>query len=314
MSRAPECRRGSSGSATTPGPPSSPGQRIQGPAYPNPRTTEFRLSNQRFPASLVGAAADPWSALVDLHSEPPYAVVGLGSGTLAAFAKPYQPVDIYEIDPLVYRLSRKIGDEDPPFTYLEDAKARGAKLNVILGDGRLKIKDAPDNWYHVICLDAFASDAIPVHLLTVEAIETYLKKLAPGGVLIFNTTNRYVDLNGVLKDTADELDLECLALGNWYTKVIPEQYGTDFLVLRRNSKAIAKLGGPFSGGPPLDERLDTARYNSLMANIKNFRTTHPEAFQSETWSWRPWRTPDNHDGKLWTDTYSNLLGVLDLGS
>ena len=273
----------------------------------------FNLPNQRFSASLAGLGNDPWSALVALHSEPPYAVLGLGTGTLAAFAKPYQAMDIYEIDPLVYRLSQRHGDEPPPFTYLEDAKKRGANLNVILGDGRLKIQNAPQHWYHVICLDAFSSDAIPVHLLTVEAIQTYLDKLAPGGVLVFNTTNRYVRLNGVLKDSADALDLECLALGNWYTKVIPEQYGTDFVMLRRNPKAIAKLGGPFNGGPPLSERLDNERYKSLMSSISQFRNGHDLANQ-ETWSWRPWRVPENHDGKLWTDSYSNLLSVLELNN
>jgi SAM-dependent methyltransferase len=271
----------------------------------------FRLSNQRFPASLIGMGANPLAALVDLHSEPPFAVVGLGTGTLAAYAKPYQAMDIYEIDPLVYRLSQKVDGQDPPFTYVEDAKKRGADLHVILGDGRLKIKDAPDHWYHVICLDAFASDAIPVHLLTVEAIETYLKKLAPGGVLVFNTTNKYIRLNPVLKDAADALDLECLALGNWYTRVLPEPYGTDFVMLRRNEKAIAKLGEPFSGGPPLAQRLDTERYKSLMTNVGTFRKGHEYA-SFERWDWQPWQPPENNNGKLWTDSYSNLLGVLDI--
>ena len=68
----------------------------------------FALPSGRFPAALAGVAADPWTALVATQSEPAYAVVGLGTGTLAAFAKPYQPVDIYEIDPLVYRLSQQI--------------------------------------------------------------------------------------------------------------------------------------------------------------------------------------------------------------
>src|SRR5205814_1279676 len=64
----------------------------------------FTLPSWRLPASLAAAAGNPLAGLVDLHSEPPYAVVGLGTGTLAAFAKPYQKLDIYEIDPLVLRL------------------------------------------------------------------------------------------------------------------------------------------------------------------------------------------------------------------
>jgi hypothetical protein len=277
--------------------------------------SHFTLPNWRLPASLVGAAANPLAGLVDLHSEPPFAVVGLGTGTLAAFAKPYQALDIYEIDPLVLRLSTTYKGEPPPFTYLEDAKARGANLNVILGDGRLKIEKAPEQWYHIIVLDAFASDAIPVHLLTLDAVELYLKKLAPGGVLIFNTTNRYVTINGVLKDIADHLDLECIELGNWYTRVIPEQYGTDFVVLRRSEKAVRELGGSFSGGPSLAKRLDHERYEKLMNDIEAVRDVrYPKGEGDYNWGWRRWREPKNLGGRLWTDSYSNLLGVLKIGS
>jgi len=206
---------------------------------PNPYHT-FTLPSWRFPAGLIGVGNDPLSALAALHSEPPFAVVGLGTGTLAAFAKPYQSVDMYEIDPLVLRLSQKVDGKDPPFTYLLDAEARGANLKVVLGDGRLKIEKAPELWYHIICLDAFSSDAIPVHLLTVDAIEIYLKKLAPGGVLVFNATNRYVEIAGVLKDAADHLGLECWYLSDWYRDLIPEKYGTDFVMLRRTQSLYAR--------------------------------------------------------------------------
>jgi SAM-dependent methyltransferase len=276
---------------------------------PNPYHT-FTLPNWRFPTGLIGLGNDSLSSLVALHSEPPYAVVGLGTGTLAAYAKPYQPVHMYEIDPLVYRLSQKVNEEEPPFTYLIDAEARGANLKVILGDGRLKIEKAPELWYHIICLDAFSSDAIPTHLLTIEAIEIYLKKLAPGGVLIFNTTNRYVEIAGVLKDAADHLDLECWYLSDWYVDATPEKYATDFVILRRSEAAIAKLDKTFNGGPSLPDRLDRENWASLVKSMEaSYKKRYGERFDMEQ---VPWKQPKNGDGHLWTDRYSNLLGVLRL--
>ncbi len=277
---------------------------------PNPYHT-FTLPSWRFPTGLIGVGNDPLSALVALHSEPPFAVVGLGTGTLAAFAKPYQHVDMYEIDPLVLQLSQMQKDgQEPPFTYLIDAKARGANLKVILGDGRLKIAKAPAQWYHVICLDAFSSDAIPVHLLTVDAIEVYLKKLAPGGVLVFNATNRYVDIAGVLKDSADHLGLEALSLSDWYRDMIPEKYGTDFVILRRKPETIAKLNTTFNGGPSLTERLDTANWQKL---LESMAVQYKKDNDGRRMSWEPWKVPENFGGQVWTDGYSNLLGVLRLG-
>src|SRR6185437_11537906 len=102
--------------------------------------------------------------------------LGLGTGILACYAKPFQTVHFYEIDPLVRNLSippkDKEGKEpDPVFWFLRDARDRGADISVIMGDGRLRLKQAPEKYYHIISLDAFSSDAIPVHLLTAEAIE-----------------------------------------------------------------------------------------------------------------------------------------------
>lgn len=271
---------------------------------------EFTLPSWRFPTSVVGFGNDPLSALVTLHSEPPFAVVGLGTGTLAAFAKPYQHVDMYEIDPLVYKLSQKDGDKPATFTYLTDAKDRGANLKVILGDGRLKIEKAPEQWYHIICLDAFASDAIPVHLLTVDAIEIYLKKLAPGGVLVFNATNRYVDIAGVLKDSADHLGLETLALSDWYRDAIPEKYGTDFVMLRRKQETIDKLKTTFNGAPELAKRLDVQTFKNFMESMAH---EYKKQNQGANMDWEPWKVPPNLGGQLWTDKYSNLLGVLRIG-
>jgi SAM-dependent methyltransferase len=128
------------------------------------------------------------------------AVVGLGIGTLAAYATPGQRWTFFEIDPSVERIAR-----DPRFfTYLADAPT---PVEVVLGDARLSLVRARPEPYDVIVLDAFSSDAVPVHLLTREAIELYLARLRPGGVLAFNITNRHVELEGVLGALAHALSL-----------------------------------------------------------------------------------------------------------
>ena len=188
---------------------------------------EFSWPDARLPASLVGLGAVPGGILAGMQSEPPYAVIGLGTGILAAHAKPWQHVVFYEIDPLVKRLSLPPQGDETYFFYVQDALARGANLEIVLGDGRKTLQEDPkdnpydprsrrklENYYHIIVIDAFSSDAIPVHLLTAEAIDLYLDRLVPGGVLIFNITNRYLDLPPVLGKIAEEKDLTCLYYGD----------------------------------------------------------------------------------------------------
>jgi hypothetical protein len=259
---------------------------------------KFSWPDARLPASLVGLGTDPLGVMVGLHSEPPYAVVGLGTGILAAHAKPGQHVVFYEIDPLVMRLSVPPEGEDPPyFYYVQDARDRGANLEIILGDGRLTLQKDPhvnplgpkenrklERYYHIIVLDAFSSDAIPVHLLTAEAIDLYLEKLADGGVLVFNVTNRYVDISPVLGRIAQEKGLTCLSFGD-YSKdeegnEVPDKFGSDWVVIQR--KDYAKGRRLVNGGPPLEERLNMKR----------------------------WEPTSVLDGPIWTDNYSNLLRVI----
>jgi SAM-dependent methyltransferase len=119
------------------------------------------------------------------------AVVGLGTGGLACYARPGQDWTFYEIDPLVERIAR-----DPRFfQFLANC---GNHPNVVLGDARLTIGDAPDGTYDALIIDAFSSDSIPMHLLTREALALYLRKLAPGGQLLFHISSRTLDLRPVI--------------------------------------------------------------------------------------------------------------------
>ena len=133
------------------------------------------------------------------------AVVGLGTGTIAAYGQPGQDLTYYEIDPQVIQIA-----QNPKlFRYLTDCKAN---LNIVQGDARLEMAKAPPQSYDIIFLDAFSSDSIPVHLLTTQAIEMYLTKLKPGGFLAFHTSNRYLNLPPVLSRAAKYEGLKAIYL------------------------------------------------------------------------------------------------------
>ena len=130
------------------------------------------------------------------------AVVGLGSGTLACNAKDGENWRFFEIDPEIVRLAK-----DPAsFRFLADC---APNAGIVLGDARLTLaKDA--HQYDLIVLDAFSSDAIPVHLLTKEAINTYLSKLRRGGSIVMNISNRHIDLGEVVARTAADMGLAAI--------------------------------------------------------------------------------------------------------
>src|SRR5205085_11221381 len=87
-----------------------------------------------------------------------------------------------------------------------------APVEVVLGDARLKLHGAPDRAYDMLVLDAFSSDAIPVHLITQQAVDLYLSKLAPGGLIVFHISNRNLDLSNVVANLAKSRNLSCLSL------------------------------------------------------------------------------------------------------
>ena len=119
------------------------------------------------------------------------AVVGLGTGGIAAYGRPWQRFVFYEIDPLIIRIA-----QNPDlFSFLRDTAARTL---IVAGDARVNLAKAPDGAYDLIILDAYSSDAIPMHLLTCEAIDLYRRKLSPSGLLLFHISNRYLDLEPVL--------------------------------------------------------------------------------------------------------------------
>jgi hypothetical protein len=135
-------------------------------------------------------------------------VMGLGIGTLAAYAKPGQNWTFYEIDPSV----EKLAQNPKYFTFLADAQA---EFSIILGDARLSVQKVTNNYYDLLIMDAFSSDSIPTHLVTREAIQLYLTKLAKAGLLAINISNRHLNLEPVLGALANNLGLSTLRQLQW---------------------------------------------------------------------------------------------------
>jgi hypothetical protein len=266
--------------------------------FPGPMSTYW--ADSRLTASLIGQGATPGplGQLVATWSEPAYATIGLGTGTMASYCRPFQHLTFYDIDKHIVNFSLPFSGAKPYFNYLHDAQERGGRIEVIMGDARLAMQQEllerskygvakqsypkRDMYYHTIIVDAFSSDAIPVHLITEEAIKMYFEKITEHGVLCVHTSNRHVDLIKPVSDVA-------VALGLKY------RVGED-------------LGAP---------RVETGELRGLFSSEWIMLTRHEEDLppvsegggRRQGGSGPNWSTPDAPFNRLWTDDYSNLLGV-----
>jgi spermidine synthase len=139
----------------------------------------------------TGPIGQAFAQLSNVSGAPEIAVVGLGVGSLASYVAEGQRWTFYELDPAVERLARTA----EYFTYMRNC---GDRCRVVLGDARISLASAKPNQYGLIVLDAFSSDAIPMHLLTSEAFTLYLSRLAHGGVLAIHISNRHLALGPVV--------------------------------------------------------------------------------------------------------------------
>jgi len=183
-------------------------------------------------------------------------VVGLGTGTLTAYSRVGDVYRVYEINPLVERVARE------QFRYLANAPGT---IEMVIGDARLSMEREPDQHYDVLAVDAFSSDAIPVHLLTREAFGTYLRHVRPGGVLALHISNRYLDLAPVVRQLAD-------SFGKYALRVEAEgddaagTYETTWILIADSPAAFAKIGLESAGSPLEGEaavRVWTDDYSNL---------------------------------------------------
>jgi hypothetical protein len=184
----------------------------------------------------TGPYGQVFAAFSGSNAKRRIAVTGLGIAALANYVEQGQSLTYYEIDPAVVAIAQ----DQQLFTYYQDTKTRGVDLHVIIGDARLKMESADDHSYDMIILDAFTSDAIPVHLLTREAVEMYLKKLTPEGLLVAHISNRYLALEPVLGNLADTLGLVAIKQFD-FANGIPFKSGSDLVVMARRAEALGPL-------------------------------------------------------------------------
>jgi hypothetical protein len=192
------------------------------------------------------------------------AMVGLGTGSLACQSAPGDEVTYYEIDRSVVRLARESGR----FTYLAQC---APNAQIIMGDARLTLADAADGAYDVLAIDAFSSDAIPIHLLTREAMAIYLRKLAPGGLILVHVSNRHLELASVVAGIAEANGLT--------VRVCDCDAGED------------------------DESY---KFSSLVAAVARSEADFGKLAESDDWTAE---TADPNQ-RIWTDDYSNIVGAL----
>jgi hypothetical protein len=163
------------------------------------------------------------------------AIIGLGAGATAVYAQPDERWTFYEINPAVVTIARN----PQYFTYVVDCEQ--VPFNVVLGDARLRLREAPDASYGLLVLDAFSSDAIPMHLITQQAMDLYLSKLAPGGLLAFHISNRNLDLSPVVADLARSRNLSCIALGDAMLIPNEDKDPSSWVVMSRSSSNLDGL-------------------------------------------------------------------------
>ena len=157
--------------------------------------------------------------------------VGLGAGTLAAWGDAGDTFRFYEINDDVARLATKT------FTYLKDSKA---KTELVMGDARLKMEGEKDQNYDVIILDAFSSDAIPVHLLTLEAFQIYNRHLRSDGVIAVHVSNRYLDLRPIVARAAQASKYNSAIINDSEPAADDDGiYASDWILLTRNKTLLS---------------------------------------------------------------------------
>jgi SAM-dependent methyltransferase len=212
-----------------------------------------------------GPIGDVFRRLHDLQASAggrTVGIVGLGAGGLAAYGEGGERWTYYEIDPVVVRVA-----QDPAyFTYLRDAPARPT---VVVGDGRLELERVADEAHDLLVLDAFSSDAIPVHLLTVEALGDAMRTVAPGGLLAVHVSNRYYDLAPAVAAAARDLGLAALRRVFAPAPAGAEMgaIGSVWVVIARDPELVAPLAAagwapvPVDGIAPItDDRPDILRF------------------------------------------------------
>jgi Glycosyltransferase family 87 len=214
----------------------------------------------------TGPVGQLFEALPDQALARRTGIVGLGVGSMACFSRPGDRYTFFEIDSAVVEIAR-----DPRlFSYLRDCRG---SIDVVMGDGRRSLERRPDGEFGVLAFDAFSADSIPMHLITREALELYVAKLNPKGVIAYHLSNRYLDLEPQLGKIAQSLGLSC------YAQIDDVVKPTDLAKYPSHWAALARRPADL-GSLPRENR------------------------------WQPCRVADT---PAWTDDYQNLLSAVRWG-
>jgi hypothetical protein len=214
------------------------------------------------PGGPVGEVVRTYAAANDSR----VGAVGLGAGALAAYVRSGQQWTFFEIDPVVARIAT-----DPNyFTYISDAPE---PIRIVLGDARLTLSKEPQAAFHLLVLDAYSSDAIPMHLATQEALALYASRLAPGGVMVFHLSNQHLNLVPILAATANSLQL---------------------VSFERHDQSVSE-----------QEALEGKEASRWLVMARDQETLKP-LLAGNRW----WPAPYNNETPIWTDESNSILDAL----
>jgi spermidine synthase len=188
-------------------------------------------------------------------------VIGLGAGTLAAYGKPGDRIRFYEINPGVEPIARNV------FTYIRES---GAQIDIVPGDARTSLaREQPQN-FDVLVVDAFSGDAIPLHLLTAEAVALYRRHLAPGGIIAFHISNQHVDLEPAIALLAQHAGMQAVRVSTLAQEDRGE-FSANWVLVSVSAAFFAQPEVADSAKPPVFKpglRLWTDDYSSLLPLLR----------------------------------------------
>jgi hypothetical protein len=336
-------------------------------------------ADARLPVSLIGLGALPMGVgnlpldqITTVWSEPPYATIGQGTGTMAGYSRAFQHMTYYEIDNNIrnFSLPPKVlktdpndpkkqievndprflwREKDPFFTYVSDSLQRGANLEIIMGDARQSMKNERpvasfhytrpkdksdiyakvdktpeeielhkmfynrEKYYKVIVVDAFSSDAIPIHLITKEAIQLYFEKLAPDGVLCVHTSNRHMHLVDPVSDIAKDLGKPYIVghdTGGGGRGDFPPYLGhtgSEYVMLANDAKYL------YSPSEIKDLVLPRIGIENIKTGEAVPKTDEAlrDAYRKGIYM-QEWEIPRPPDRAVWTDDFSNIISILNI--
>lgn len=203
-------------------------------------------------------------AELDMNPGLDFGAIGLGVGTICGWCEPEDTIRYFEINPAVQDVAEN------QFWYLKNCEAR--ETEIVLGDARLQLereveRDDPRK-YDVLIADAFSSDSIPMHLLTLESMQIYCQRLKPHGVLAFHVSNRFLVLENVVKELSNELEMQCVLVDHTPSSDQGLYNSSSWVLVTRNERFI-EYTQEFQ--PPLDgkwpEEKFTARWTDDFSSI-----------------------------------------------